>query len=97
MNGQFIADPVTLEQNGSKLQTQSAEFKEGINAIYNTVEDMIANDYISKEAVEIGRKIESYQADLNILGKTIGEYGDFLKRTSTAVLNNQDEIIQRIH
>lgn len=94
--GHFLADPVTLDDNGTKLQGKAVEFKEGIKAIYNTVEDMIANDYVSKEAVEIGRKIESYQADLELLGKTIGDYGDFLKKAANAVRNNQDNIITSI-
>lgn len=92
----FMADPVALEDNGARLQEKGVEFKEGVKAIYNTVEDMIANDYISKEAIEIGRKIETYQADLEILGKTIGSYGDFLKKTANAVRNNQDNIITNI-
>jgi hypothetical protein len=33
------------------------------------------NDYISKEAVEIGRKIESYKADLELMAQTIANYG----------------------
>ena len=50
MSGQFIADPVSLDNNGAKLQTNATSFREDVQAIYNTVEDMIANDYISKEA-----------------------------------------------
>ena len=57
MSGQFTADPVVLDDNGTKLQTKAGEFKADVTAIYNTVEEMIVNDYISKEAVEIGRKI----------------------------------------
>ena len=87
MNGQFLADPVALDNNGTKLQTNAASFREDVQAIYNTVEDMIANDYISREAVEIGRKIESYQADLELMAKTIGNYGEFLKKAATAVRN----------
>ena len=97
MNGQFLADPVALDNNGTKLQTNAASFREDVQAIYNTVEDMIANDYISREAVEIGRKIETYQADLELMAKTIGNYGEFLKKAATAVRNNQDNIIESIH
>ena len=52
MNGQFLADPIALDDNGTKLQGKAGEFREDVTAIYNTVEDMIVNDYISKEAVE---------------------------------------------
>ena len=95
--GHFVADPATLEYNGGKLHEKGTEFKEGVIAIYNTVEDMIANDYISKEAIEIGRKIESYQQDLERLGTKISEYGDILKATANIVRNNQDNIITSIH
>lgn len=96
MSGQFIADPVSLDNNGAKLQANATSFREDVQAIYNTVEDMIANDYISKEAVEIGRKIESYQADLELMAKTIDNYGVFLKKAANAVRNNQDNIIGSI-
>lgn len=96
MNGQFLADPISLDDNGTKLQGKSVEFGEDVTAIYNTVEDMIVNDYISKEAVEIGRKIESFKPDLDLLAKTINDYGVFLKKTANAVRNNQDNIIGSI-
>ena len=96
MNGQFLADPIALDDNGTKLQTKAVEFREDVTAIYNTVEDMIVNDYISKEAVEIGRKIESYKADLELMAQTIANYGEFLKKSANAVRNNQDNIIGSI-
>ena len=96
MSGQFTADPVVLDDNGTKLQTKAGEFKTDVTAIYNTVEEMIVNDYISKEAVEIGRKIESFKPDLELLAKTIGDYGQFLNTSATAVRNNQDTIIGSI-
>lgn len=94
--GNFVANPEILDENGTKLQRKAVEFNEGVKAIYNAVEEMIANDYISKEAVEIGRKIESYQVNLDQLGRKIGEYGDFLKGTANAVRNNQDNIIASV-
>ena len=96
MNGQFLADPISLDDNGTKLQGKAGEFREDVTSIYNTVEDMIVNDYISKEAVEIGRKIESYKGDLELMAKTISDYGEFLKKAATAVRNNQDNIIGSI-
>lgn len=96
MNGQFLADPIALDDNGTKLQGKAGEFREDVTAIYNTVEDMIVNDYISKEAVEIGRKIESYKGDLELMAQTIANYGEFLKKSANAVRNNQDNIIGSI-
>ncbi len=96
MNGQFQADPETLTSNGRKLTTNASSFREDVQSIYNTVEEMIVNDYISREAVEIGRKIESYQADLELMAKTINNYGEFLNKSATAVRNNQDNIIDSI-
>ena len=96
MNGQFTADPETLTNNGKKLNGNANSFREDVKSIYNTVEDMIVNDYISKEAVEIGRKIESYQDDLELMAKTIDNYGNFLSHSATAVRNNQDNIIDSI-
>lgn len=96
MNGQFLADPIGLDDNGTKLQGKAGEFREDVTAIYNTVEDMIVNDYISKEAVEIGRKIESYKGDLELMAQTIASYGEFLKKSANAVRNNQDNIIGSI-
>ena len=36
MSGQFTADPVVLDDNGTKLQTKAVEFKTDVTAIYNT-------------------------------------------------------------
>lgn len=97
MSGQFFADPTALEQNGNKILENGSAFKESIQTIYNTVDDMVANDYVSIEAKEIAKKIESYRADMDILTKTISDYGTFLLKAANAVRNNQGNIIDNIN
>lgn len=97
MAGVFVADPTVLEQNGRKVIENSEAFKDCVTEIYNIVDQMITSDYVSREAAEIGRKVESYQPDMDNLARAIGDYGRFLDRASVIVRNNQDDIISGIN
>ena len=96
MNRTFTADPTALENNGKKILENSEAFKTSVQAIYNTVENMINNDYISKEAIEIGKSIENCRSDMDTLAKTIEAYGIFLQKSAKIVRNGQEQIIDNV-
>lgn len=96
MNGTFTADPQGLELNGTKIKNGAEEFTVCIDEIYNTVNEMVTNDYISPEAKEIANKIEGYKTDVLSLRNITANYGNFLTATASTVRANQENIIQEI-
>lgn len=96
MNGTFTADPQELELNVTKIKNGAEEFTVCIDEIYNTVNEMVTNDYISPEAKEIANKIEGYKTDVLSLRNIMANYGNFLTATASTVRANQENIIQEI-
>ena len=94
--GRFTADPATLDQQGNKINTISEHFFENVDKVYNTLDNMIANDYLSPEAREIAERIKDKKKDLEDMGKTINQYGDFAKGAAKDVITNQEEISSEI-
>lgn len=94
--GRFTADPATLDQEGGKINILSENFEEKINSVYSSVENMIANDYISPEAKVIAERIKEKKKDLEEMQKTIKKYGKFSKDAAKDVIDNQEEISSEI-
>jgi len=94
--GKFVADPPVLIREGIGMTTISQSFKEDIETVYTTLEDMISKDYLSKEAMAIADKIKSQRQDLENMAKVINQYGNFSIQAGNKVFENQENIISEI-
>ena len=94
--GKFVADPPVLIREGIGMNAISNSFKEDIEKVYTTLQDMISKDYLSPEAVAIANKIESQRPDLENMAKVIEQYGNFSISAGNRVFDNQENIISEI-
>ena len=95
--GRFIADPDKLTLEGSKINGYAGEFKKTVNEVYDTIEDMTINDYISPEALSIKTKIDKCRANLDEMQQTISDYGNFCIQAAGKVVRNQNDIIDNVN
>lgn len=91
--GRFVASPEVLDANGQRMIGQSEEFARNVDNIYQTVQKMVNSNYVSPEAKAIANEIYSYREDLDRMTRTIGYYGDFCRKASSKVIQNQENII----
>ena len=94
--GRFIADPDLLIAKGNQIVGYSENFNENVVKVYNTLETMVAKEYLSPEAMAIKQEIDNYRADLDNMTKTIRQYGEFSIRSGNRVINNQNGIMDEI-
>ncbi len=94
--GRFTADPATLNQEGSKIISISERFDGNVKKVYETLDDMIENDYLSPEAKEIAERIKERKKDLDDMTKVINQYGNFAMGAAQDVINNQEAISSEI-
>ena len=92
----FAASPEILRSEGQKLINLSNSFSSNTTAIYNSVNKMVTTDYLSPEAKVIAAKINTYKEDLNLMIKTINEYGTLCLRTGNKVDENQENLTSGI-
>lgn len=95
-DGRFVGDPDVLIPKGNEMKGMSAGFNEEIEKVYNTIEQMVATEYLSPEAKAIKEEIDKYKADLLDMGKTMGEYGQFADDAGQDIIKNQNGIIDEI-
>ena len=95
--GRFIADPDKLMLEGTNINGYAAEFLKTVNGVYETIEDMVANDYISPEALTIKVKIDKCRPNLDEMQQTIAEYGNFCITAAGKVVRNQNDIIDNVN
>ena len=95
--GRFIADPDKLTLEGTKINGYAGEFLKTVNGVYDTIEDMTVNDYISPEALNIKTKIDKCRVNLDEMQQTISEYGTFCITAAGKVIRNQNEIIDNVN
>ena len=93
MSNLFVADPVVLNQEGTKLDDLTSRFNENVEIIYNTVMEMISSSYVSQAAKELGQKILSYRGDLDNMTKTIAGYASYCHTASSKVRKNEANIV----
>ncbi len=95
--GRFIADPDKLVLEGTKITGYAGEFLKTVNGVYDTIEDMTINDYISPEALSIKTKIDKCRVNLDEMQQTIAEYGTFCVTAAGKVVRNQNDIIANVN
>ena len=93
MSKLFVADPVTLKQEGNKLDDLKVRFNENVETIYSTVEEMLSSSYVSPAARALGEKILSYKNDLDNMTKAIAGYANYCHKASHKVSKNEDDIV----
>ena len=94
--GQFVANPEILRMKGKEAQEKSEEFKRNVDTIYNTINEMVTQNYLDPASMAIASNIASYRDDLNKMISIIRSYGEFCLTASAKVTNNQDNIISGI-
>lgn len=94
--GKFGANPDVIRTKGNEIVEESRRFKENVEKVYQTVNEMIQSDYLSPEAVAMANEIQSYRDDLNKMTRIIEDYGQFCINTSSKVIRNQETIIEGI-
>lgn len=90
MSNVFTADPDAMRIIGNGILDKAGEFKREVATVYNTITEMTTNNYLSPDAAAIAKKIESYKATLEDMGKVIEDYGNFCLQSSDAVVRNQE-------
>lgn len=93
----FVASPEVLRAKGQELVSQSELFNDNVIKIYESVNKMVNTDYLSPEARAIANDINSYKADLDLMTKTIKEYGAFCMSAGNKVMDNQYNITSGIN
>ena len=66
--GRFVADPDLLIKEGNGIVGISDEFLANVNDTYDTLDNLVANEYMSPEALAIKKEIDTYREDLNKMG-----------------------------
>ncbi len=94
--GRFVADPDILVKEGNGIVGISEEFLANINDTYDTLDNLVANEYMSPEALAIKKEIDTYREDLNKMAQVINDYGRFCINSGNKVIRNQDGIIDEI-
>lgn len=95
-NGRFVGDPDVLIPKGTEMKGLSTEFNNEIESVYNTLDNLVENEYISPEAQAIKLEIDKYKADLEKMAKTIGDYGQFSENAGKKIIDNQNGIIDSV-
>ena len=92
MSKRFLADPITLRQEGNKEISQSHLFANEVGTIYRII-DELPSSYVSPAAKVIESKIRMKKNELDLMTKTINEYGEFLILSANTVDKNEQNII----
>ena len=88
----FTADPDILIAKGNQMLGQATDFEAKIRDVYQTVEQMLAKDYISPEARVIGNNIQKCREILLNVPRMINAYGEFYIKSGNSTVRNQDNI-----
>ena len=89
----FGMDPIQLRRIGDNILTQSQNFGQNADKIFQTVQEMVNSNYLSPEALAMAREIEKYKDDLNSMKNIIARYGNACIESSARLIQNQDNIM----
>ena len=95
--GRFTADPPVLSEEGNKMKGISQSCIDEVEKVYETLDSMVHNDYLSPEARVLLEKIESKKQDLINMAKVMEEHGDFAVSAAHTVTQNQENISSKIN
>ena len=92
----FGADPMELQEKGSRINNIAVQFRDNYGKIFTTVEEMVNSDYLDPAARAIAENIHSYKDELANMANVIENYGNYCLKAGNAVIDNQDNIISGI-
>ena len=92
----FGADPMELQEKGSRINNIAVQFRDNYGKIFTTVEEMVNSDYLDPAARVIAENIHSYKDELANMANVIENYGNYCLKAGNAVIDNQDNIISGI-
>ena len=92
----FGADPMELQEKGSRINNIAVQFRDNNGKIFTTVEEMVNSDYLDPAARAIAENIHSYKDELANMANVIENYGNYCLKAGNAVIDNQDNIISGI-
>ena len=92
MENIFGADTGTLNTLGNRVVEDAQQFIENTNKVYQTIDDLITNGYISDTSKEIAESIRAKQVVLKDIATTIEGHGNDLITTSRKVSNTENDI-----
>ena len=93
---EFGADPMELQEKGSRINNIAVQFRDNYGKIFTTVEEMVNSDYLDPAARAIAENIHSYKDELANMANVIESYGNYCLKAGNAVIDNQDNIISGI-
>ena len=88
----FGADPMELQEKGSRINNIAVQFRDNYGKIFTTVEEMVNSDYLDPAARAIAENIHSYKDELANMANVIENYGNYCLKAGNAVIDNQDNI-----
>ena len=94
--GKFLVEPEIVRQKGREMVNLSDEFNANMNKLYNTMDQMLATDYMAPEAYTLADEIRKFKPELNTMRTIINNYGTFCMNTSTDVENNQQDLTEEM-
>ena len=92
----FTANPEVLAKKGNDVVNSSVEFKTNVDKVYQTVDDLIKNGYLSPAALSIAKEIEGHRNTLEEMAKVIEEYGNFFINSSNEIIRNENDIMSEV-
>ena len=93
MSNRFVAQPDVLKSEGISILDKGQQFKQNVDKIYSTINEMLSSSYMSPAAVAIARQIETYRDELNKMTKTINDYGNYCVNSANTIVRNEQNII----
>lgn len=95
-NGVFLANTGSMNSIGIQIVGLADDFVKNIDTIYQTVENMVQKNYRSVAARAIAVDIKSHHEQLKTMAESIRGYGDFSRRASKKINDNEQNIISRL-
>ena len=93
MSRTFIAQPEILRFEGNSVLDKASEFKQNVDKIYSTIEEMINSSYMSPAASAIAQEIKSYKDELDKMTRAIDNYGEYCVKSANVINKNEQNII----
>jgi len=67
----FKMIPADLNRIGQDIVGDSKNFGQNVKVIYDTIDEMVRRNYLSKDSIAIANEIERYKPTLMAMTKTI--------------------------
>ena len=93
----FKIKPVELEEIGNQILEEADAFDQRVKMIYESIDEMIRNNFQSPDAIALANKIESYKSTFINLTMVIREYGEHCKKSAKLMAETNTSLIDGIN